>query len=352
MDTSLNAINAKIVETLNSVNAEFSDEARRSSENSRRAMGWPGLSQTWNRGSKKPAKKARILPATAAENAGDEIDKLNDLPPGTSSSDPAREEWNNQFEKALDAIDDIADETEREAAKDALRDMDKVSDIDNFIDPRTGNELSDSTNWKEEENMGDGDPEFQEMEQDFRPVIPKELISESRRDEFERQEREDMEELRRTRQEAIERQEMADDNRDSDGNRQFENEERDAMEESRRSRQDAIEEQIAREESNRRSFEEAAEPDNIKDLSMQDLEEFEILADNPRTQQKFADERAKRSQNFNDEPTDADSLASNPAALREMSVTEIAEFITESDNRATRKALTDELDRRVAQTNP
>ena len=346
MDTSLNAINAKIVETLNSVNAEWSDEARGSSQLSRKAMGWPGLSQTWNRGSKKPPRK-KVGVDTAEENAKNEIEKLNDMPVGTSSSDPARDEWNDQFEKALDAIDDIADEEEREKAKDALRDMENVSNIDNFIDPRTGNELSESTNWlpKEDEAMGDGDPEFQKMERDFRggDTDP----------EFEREEREAIGEQRNRRQEAIEQQETADVGRDSDGNREFERRESESIAEQNRSRQDAIEEQIAREESNRSSFEEAAEPGNIEDLSIRDLEEFEILADNPETKQKFADERAKRSQSLiSERNTDADSLASNPATLREMSVYEIAEFITESDNPATRKALTDELDRRVAETNP
>jgi hypothetical protein len=50
----------------------------------------------------------------------------------------------------------------------------------------------------------------------------------------------------------------------------------------------------AREEANRQSFEEVAEPGEIEKLSDLDLEEFEILSDNPKTKKKFAAERAKR----------------------------------------------------------
>ena len=336
MDTSLNAINAKIVETLNSVNAEWSDEARGSSQLSRKQMGWPGLSQTWNRGSRKtPRKKA--TPTKKSTLLGQEIEVVG----------------NNEYEINLDELgytisglpeSGVVKVNDPNGILGNLQKGDYVPDDDFDFEVKNG-EVFITKDRFAEENVGESENTIP-MEQDFRGG--------DNDPEFEREEREALIQQRKEKQEGIEEQiEREDEQGSGDGDQEFQRQEREAIEEQNRNRQEAIEEQIEREESNRRSFEEAAEPGEIEKLSSLDLEEFESLASNPETKQKFADERARRQDALSDEtPTDADSLASNPATLKEMSVYEIAEFITESDNPATRKILTDELDRRVAETNP
>ena len=362
MDTSLNAINAKIVETLNSVNANWTEEARGASRVAREKMGWPGLSQTWNRGSKKsPRKKATAK--TAKENAMDELEALDEIRmDALENGSLDQEAWDAQRDRTNEAIRNIEDEDAQDEAWDLMR---KIGQ-----DFRGGD--------------SDGNPDFQEQERlSMMDNTDSDLVDPGFEERFQQmmKDRYAKKDTREYSQEEIndiidranaisDPSRWVDESEDEDfrespaernEREQAEQAERDAVidranaisDPSRWMTEEEAAERGAREEANRQSFEEVAKPGEIENLSMLDLEEFEILADNPETKQKFADERAKRSQALRDETaTDAESIASNPATLRELSVYEIAEFITESDNPATRKALTDELDRRVAETNP
>tara|TARA_R110000782_G_scaffold269007_1_gene366346 strand:- start:14399 stop:15604 length:1206 start_codon:yes stop_codon:yes gene_type:complete len=82
----------------------------------------------------------------SSQAASQDIEDLGDSDQGSSSADPQREKFNADLADALNAIDEAPNSSE---LRDQLRD--ELTDVDNYIDPRTGNELAESDGWKDDE---------------------------------------------------------------------------------------------------------------------------------------------------------------------------------------------------------
>ena len=79
-------------------------------------------------------------------DTAEDISQLADTPQGTSNSDPQREDFNQQMSDVLDSIENSSNPAE---ARDQMRD--EIDGVDNYIDPRTGNELSESPGWVDDQ---------------------------------------------------------------------------------------------------------------------------------------------------------------------------------------------------------
>jgi hypothetical protein len=87
-------------------------------------------------------RQMRGLPSAEAQ-----VNDLGNMDQGRSSADPRREEFNNELSKVLDTIENSANSAR---LRDQLRNQDAFTDIDNYIDPRTGNELRESPGWRQD----------------------------------------------------------------------------------------------------------------------------------------------------------------------------------------------------------
>ncbi len=217
-ESTIQAIETRLDQTLDLVQA-FSDEARAASERARRALGWPGLSQTWGR----------------RGHAGPHRKPFDD--PNAPEGDEDQ------------AFQDDERRAVREASRYRRQRMEQM---------------------ETETPEGDADQAFQDDE------------------------RRAMEDASRRQRERMERMETETPST-GDSNPEFEDEERSAMDEASSERQRRIEEQeLGVYDQPGQTFEEIAnDPQALRRLSDQDLEEFQYFTEGE-TLRRFQEEAARR----------------------------------------------------------
>tara|TARA_R110002126_G_scaffold46476_7_gene130887 strand:+ start:235 stop:1521 length:1287 start_codon:yes stop_codon:yes gene_type:complete len=102
------------------------------------------MNQSDNRSNQSEANEQADFDASQA--ASQDISDLGDADQGSSNSDPQREKFNKDLADTLDAIDQAPNSAE---LRDSLRD--KLNGVDNYVDPRTGNEIKESDGWADDE---------------------------------------------------------------------------------------------------------------------------------------------------------------------------------------------------------
>ena len=94
-----------------------------------------------------PLSKEEVLNNSPERLMDSKISELIKMDQGEFDGDPQRDAFNNKFSDILDDIEKQAPDTAF-TLRERLRD--EYNGIDNRIDPRTGNELSDSPGWRDD----------------------------------------------------------------------------------------------------------------------------------------------------------------------------------------------------------
>jgi hypothetical protein len=132
-----------------------------------------------------PLSKEEVLNNSPERLLESKISKLIKMDQGEAGDDPERATFNNAFSEILDDIEKQAPDTAF-TLRERLRD--EYNGIDNRIDPRTGNELSDSPGWRDDFSEDTPRPFPQGMEDEKITKKIRETVEKSNREQSDSEE--------------------------------------------------------------------------------------------------------------------------------------------------------------------